>query len=406
MPLGYLGCYGNGWIETPALDRLAAGGVVFDQHLADCPDAVGARRAWRTGRYSSLEAESQDQRFDLVQVLREHGAVTSLICNPSCDTLANWANAWNYVRRVPTDAEGTTLECLLQAVGDALDEMSDAEKWLVWVESASLLPPWNVPEEYQEKYLHTAAAEEDEETEEPSEGTLEPLTNPQTDVLEKPEEKTFLRLQGTFAAAVSYVDAGIGILMEELTERGISEDVTVIVTSDHGQALGEHGIVGPCRPWLHEELIHVPLLIRLPGGTGAGRRIAKLTQPVDLYSTILETFGCAPPPNHGHSVLPLLHGGDDKLRTYAVSALRLGEREEWALRTPEWAFLLPIAAAPDDPPRLPQLYAKPEDRWEVNNVIQHHLETAEKLEQTLRAFVAAARQPGPLVVPALEGPSA
>src|SRR5262245_17735935 len=49
--LGHAGCYGNDWIATPALDRLAAEGVVFDQHFADRPDPAGACRAWRSGMY-------------------------------------------------------------------------------------------------------------------------------------------------------------------------------------------------------------------------------------------------------------------------------------------------------------------------------------------------------------------
>src|SRR5208337_2915755 len=49
LHLGYLGCYGNLWIETPCLDRLAAEGIVFDQHYADCP-ASNFRTSW-TGRY-------------------------------------------------------------------------------------------------------------------------------------------------------------------------------------------------------------------------------------------------------------------------------------------------------------------------------------------------------------------
>jgi hypothetical protein len=68
--------------------------------------------------------------------------------------------------------------------------------------------------------------------------------------------------------------------------------------------------------------------------------------------------------------------------------LRIGEREEWALRTPEWSFLLPVAAPVDDLPRSAQLYVKPDDRWEVNNVLQHHLELAERMEHVLRAFIA------------------
>jgi hypothetical protein len=52
-------------------------------------------------------------------------------------------------------------------------------------------------------------------------------------------------------------------------------------------------------------------------------------------------------------------------------------------------------------PRGPQLYVKPDDRWEVNDVRQHHLEVAEHLEDVLRGFVSATRRPGPLLAPEL-----
>lgn len=63
--------------------------------------------------------------------------------------------------------------------------------------------------------------------------------------------------------------------------------------------------------------------------------------------------------------------------------------------------MLPIRPWPGDPPRRPRLYVKPDDRWEVNDVIQHHLELGDALEQTLRCFAEAARRPGPLQVPDL-----
>jgi hypothetical protein len=72
-----------------------------------------------------------------------------------------------------------------------------------------------------------------------------------------------------------------------------------------------------------------------------------------------------------------------------------------ALRTPEWAFLLPVAEGPAGPPGRPQLYVKPDDRWEVNDVLQHHLDLAEHLEQVLRGFVEATHRPGPLEPPQL-----
>jgi hypothetical protein len=54
-----------------------------------------------------------------------------------------------------------------------------------------------------------------------------------------------------------------------------------------------------------------------------------------------------------------------------------------------------------DPPRPPQLYVKPDDRWEINDLRQHHLELSEGFEQTLRAFVDATDRPGSLQMPEL-----
>jgi hypothetical protein len=65
-------------------------------------------------------------------------------------------------------------------------------------------------------------------------------------------------------------------------------------------------------------------------------------------------------------------------------------------------LLLPIRPAAGEV-RSPQLYVKPDDRWEVNNIRQHHLELAERLEQTLRGFVEATRQSGPWRPPQLRG---
>src|SRR5205823_13407432 len=83
--LGYLGCYGNEWISTPALDRLAADGVVFDQHIADVPEASAARRAWRSGRYQLPAFDPNDAAplrpgdSDLIEELRRHGVRTVLV---------------------------------------------------------------------------------------------------------------------------------------------------------------------------------------------------------------------------------------------------------------------------------------------------------------------------------------
>ena len=72
-------------------------------------------------------------------------------------------------------------------------------------------------------------------------------------------------MRTTYGAAVTYLDAGIGQLLETLQDLKLADQTLVLVVSDCGQALGEHGLVGPIRPWLHEEIVHLPLLVRLPG---------------------------------------------------------------------------------------------------------------------------------------------
>src|SRR5262245_27950966 len=81
--LGYLGCYGNAWIDTPSLDALATEGVVFDHHYSDCPNTVGAWRAWHTGRYGfpvlAGESPSAQDAFDILSALQARGIPSVLV---------------------------------------------------------------------------------------------------------------------------------------------------------------------------------------------------------------------------------------------------------------------------------------------------------------------------------------
>jgi arylsulfatase A-like enzyme len=406
LHLGYVGCYGNEWLGTPTLDGLAAEGVVFDQHYADQPDTAGAAHAWRSGRYGfpaddvpSPPTPSPDA--DLVSLLRAAEVGLALVVDDSRPGAGAFAEGWEDVTRVGSGpGEGTTLERTLDAVAPALDRLTGFEHALLWVELATLLPPWDVPAEDLERYCQEPAADDEEEEEEEEPAELEPLPDPAVGPLDPTDDTAFLRLQRTYAGAVGYLDAGLAALFDNLRERGLLDDLLVLVTADHGLPLGEHGVVGLCRPWLHDELIHLPLLVRLPGGAEAGRRVGALTQPVDLLPTLLDAFGLPVPVVHGHSLLPLCRGATEPVRAYACAGLRLGGEAEWALRTLDWGFLLPVATTAEAP-RPPQLYVKPDDRWEVNNVLQHHLELTEHLEQVLRGFVEATRRPGPLQPPEL-----
>jgi arylsulfatase A-like enzyme len=386
LHLGYAGCYGTEWMDTPHLDRVAAEGVVFDQHFADCPGLTGAARTCWTGRYHFPVAQSHDSQDseDLPSLARFLEAQNIAFVQVDESGLSK-----------PTDdGEIPVGEETLPAILTALNQLASEERWFLWVDWPALCPPWQVSEEF----LHRYFGEEADEEEEP----LAPWTDPPVGPLDLTDDTTLERLQNTYAAAVTDMDSQLGLLLEELEQRGLADEVLLCVTSDRGLALGEHGVVGDCRPWLHEEVIHLPLIIRLPGGAEAGRRIFALTQPVDLLPTFLEAFALPVPSSvQGHSAWPLLRGKSEQVRAYACTGMRLGNNTEWAIRTSEWGFILPESHVEPGPLRGPQLYVKPDDRWEVNNVLQHHLDLADHLLQTLRGFVAASRRPGPLQAPAL-----
>jgi hypothetical protein len=384
LQAGAIGPYGNRWIDTPTLDALAAGGVVFDWHFATHPDRPGADHAWRSGCFS----------FPLP------GSTTPPLCSPDILRLLGAKKGVSFTLL----ADGLAgLDAALAAARKAIKELSGDRSGLVWLEFWGLLPPWKaLPTEFVDPYFATPVPDEEEEEEDEETEDLAVMTEDEEEEVEEPLEPNFdpamgeieeddddiLAIQTTYAAAVSWVDSALAGLLGELPD-----DVAVILTADHGQALGEHGVVGPVRPWLHEEIVHVPLILYGPGWP-AGHRVAALTQSVDLAPTLAELFGVSLGPVHGHSLLPLLGLEERSLRDYACMGLRVGDQVEWALRTHDRMLRLPEGGEP-------RLYVKPDDRCEVNNVAAHHLEYVEALAQTLRAFVAATAVPGPFVPPPL-----
>jgi arylsulfatase A-like enzyme len=299
LHIGYLGCYGNDWIATPNLDRLAADGIVFDRHIVDAPE---------TG-----------------------------------------------------DADGDWLD---QARG-RLDRL-DAPRAIVHTAGPTLSAPWRLSDD-----LLTMYTEDDE---------IEPWPDPPVGELHDAE--AILRVQDTYAAAVTWFDAQVGQLLDDIAKRPWADELLLVFTASSGYPLGEHGRLGWDRPWLYEEVVHVPLIVRWPGRLSAGMRIAALTQPEDLTNGLLGWMGGWP---EKPGVEALIQGTTDLLRPHALSSWRVGSRSEHALRTPEWTLIVPKEQDPADSPRARQLYVKPDDRWEVNNIADREFEKTDELEALLGA---------------------
>jgi hypothetical protein len=143
----------------------------------------------------------------------------------------------------------------------------------------------------------------------------------------------------------------------------MSNPALVTLAGLRGFALGEHGSAGSeCRD-LHGELLHVPWLLRVPDALeGLPSRFTGLTGPPDLSATLLDWFGLEAR-GDGISLLDTETLHLSNLRQVAIARDVKGH---WVVRTPAW--MLRQKESVNNCPHPPQLYAKPDDRWEVNDV--------------------------------------
>ena len=417
-PVGCLGPYGNEWVATPNLDRLAAAGVVFDRHYSDCPNAAAARRAWRTGRHQYPGAESGGS--DFFALIQNAGVRTILIdgTRHGCDGEFYAAFAEKFAPR-PSPDDATPTAALLRTLTEVAGQLGDGP-WLIWFELDRLIAPWDVPQDVfdayiedvfdadpddpasrestldmekvltadddiividpnAEEYTEEVEIEDDDESPNVVRESVAPWADPTPGWFDRNDLPSWELLHRSFAAAVTTADAGLGKLFAALTEHGL-DNAAWLFTSDRGQALGEHGIVGDFRPWLYQELVHIPLIVRLPDRVGEGRRVWGLTVPADVCATLLELHGIALPAGlDGVSLVPQLRGRETTDREQVESGLETPEAAERAVRTLEWACLLPMRVPEEDDLRVVELYVKPDDRFEANDVAGGHADVVVEL---------------------------
>lgn len=390
------GPFGNRWIETYTQDALAAQGVVFDTHLAVHPDPETARQVWRSGCHAFPGMPAAEPAPDLLATLRDRGVHTRLILDDGRPTPAGWDVGWDEVRREADSAAA------LVAAHETLDDLTETPSWLLWLELSALLPPWDLPAEIVEPYLAPPPADEDEDEDDDAdaeeeegldylaeEEPLDPLFAPPPGTIDPADDRLYLRIAKTYAAAVAYVDAMIGEILD-----GLADDIHVLLTADAGQALGEHGLVGPGLGSLHQEVVHVPLLLVGPD-CRPGTHIAALTASIDLAPTIAALAGATLDGAHGRSLLPLLADEEPPWRDHLGLGGSGPDGVALGLRRAAWLYLQLGGEAGA------RLYVKPEDRWEVSNVRLQFTDQADRLARALQTYVEAARRPGPLQVPPL-----
>ncbi len=472
LRVDFLGCYGNDWIHTPYLDRFAREAIVFDRaHCGSFP-TVPCRNDVFTGRWTLAYkpwAPLDAGEIVLAEVLNEAGYLTSLFV----DTPHPFAPGFNYQRgfqawelirgqesdawktapaevTLPCDpsklrggARGATYKYLQNMAFRQSEEdyfpartMRAAAAWLeenrdrpffMYVDTFDPHEPWDPPAHYLKRYeLEGYEGEE----------VIYPRYDRWADYMTEAELK---HCRNLYAGEVSLVDRWIGFLLERVEDLGLLDETAIMVTTDHGFYLGEHGYIGKGivrgDQWqslpLYPEVSRVPLIVGLPGGPGA-RRSQAFAQPVDLMPTILELLG-VPVPGivQGKSLLPVFEGNDN-LRPFAVSAPGLSCRHpvptkgqaptsskdqldlshptnRATITTDEWALVIGaqveevvsggITSVVDSMTRevaflegeaRPELYHLPSDPWCTRDVLAEHKDVARRLQADFCAFLRQA----------------
>jgi len=142
------------------------------------------------------------------------------------------------------------------------------------------------------------------------------------------DQKKKIRLH--YAALIKQIDMEVGQILDTLEERGLADETAVIFSSDHGDYLGDHNLIG--KGSFYESSIRVPLLLRLPGG-GKPATCSNLVSLGDITSTILHLAGCRVPSRMDSLPLPGIGiGRSDRPRESIVGMLSDG----WMVTDGKW----------------------------------------------------------------------
>jgi len=198
---------------------------------------------------------------------------------------------------------------------------------------------------------------------------------------EATEEETRLLRHGYFAC-VSYVDAQIGKVLEELDRLGLRDNTLVVVWGDHGWHLGDLYVWG--KHTTFDFSLRSALLLSPPGDGGNGGHIADPVEAVDLYPTLADYCGLKAPAHlDGISLRPALEHGAAIAKKGAYGYWKKGKHTAVTLRTPAYRIVEWKNAA--GAVVQTELYDHKTDPHETVNIAEAHPEVVAMLRQVLGA---------------------
>ena len=376
---GLVGAYGTNTAITPALDKIAAHGLVLDQCFVDSLDLQQQLYSLWTGQHAAAnKSASADSGWTLWKHLAACGYETCLVTD--CSVAASIAEQLGCPRvtlvevDAPESAAESWIECAAMRVFvAAIDELSDdTPNQLIWIHSRGLRHAWDAPLDLRTKFT------DPEDPDPPSEACVPHIViDKDTD----PDE--IIGWAQVAAAQVAVIDEGIEILINTIEQRDDASNWAWMIASPGGVPLGEHGVVGWESRQLYGEEISCLAMIKIDMAPAIGSRRTELCQLPDLAITFLDalqTQHSLPENTWGQSLLRLgpFAAPTEWPATFQAACIVDGQSQRW-IRTPAWS----VSVVGD---QLPKLFVKPDDRWEISDVASRRSDIVDRLLELADEF--------------------
>ena len=267
---------------------------------------------------------------------------------------------------------------VIQRGMDWLKENHDDGPFMLWLESFDPHEPWDPPREYASRYYDFPAGKQGAEF----------IYPPEAARIGTDEEKE--RTKALYYGEITYMDAIIGRLLNTLADLGRLEDTVVMLTSDHGTELLDHGRFGKSADHLYAHNTQLNWIVRHPQGLGRGRTVDAFVQNHDIVPTALDALGLLDrwpgatevdrPEWTGRSMLPLIEGRDGAAgRDYVIT----GWGDFASVRDRDWNYVVNFEQ-PGESERLYDLRADPQ---ETQNVASQHGEVVRERRRRLETLL-------------------
>lgn len=323
----HLPCYGVGGLDTPNIDRLAAGGAVLERYFATAPLCSPSRGSLLTGTHPHSNGlmglvnrgwDMPDRTPTLPQLLRDAGYVSYLF---GLHHEKKDPRRMGY-DRVPQGRVPLHAGAVLPGVAEFLHGVREATRGNPFLAVAGLF-------ETHRPFKHARYTPAD------------PAAVEVPSFL--PDHPGVREDLADLAGVVAAVDEHLGTVLDALTDTGLEERTLVVLTTDHGIAFPR------AKSTLYDAGIGVAGVLRWPGVIPAGSRVDALLSSVDLLPTLLQAAGREAPAHlEGRSFLPLLRGepgtGDEAV--FAEKTYHDAYDPKRAVRTARWKYIRNFAAGP------------------------------------------------------------